>query len=276
MNPAQDQAPPVLELMTPERADSILKNQNSKNRSIRLRSVEKIAFDIIAGKWRVTHQPIAFSRDGELLDGQHRLSAIVKAKQPVRLYVKYGLDEECMDVIDTGICRTASDTLRLRFSAKSSSTAAAGIKHLFVYRRYPATVWTNIVKPSHSEISEYYAENQDIVNEATEVALVAHRRLRRLSKTAIATVFLLVHELNGNLDNYKKFIESLSKGTELPEDSPLAAYRNFLINSATREPYPQQSGIANLIQCFNYWNNGRKIKLFKKNKFPPMPKIETP
>lgn len=275
MNPTQDTTPPILELITPEQADSILKNQNSKNRNIRVRSVEKIAFDIISGNWRVTHQAIAFSSDGELLDGQHRLAAIVKAKKAVSLYVKYGLDKQCMDVIDSGNSRTASDTLRLRFDAKSSSTAAAAIKHYFIYHRYPKTVWSNLVKPSHSEISEYYYENQEIVDRATEIALTVNRRFRRLGKTTVATIFLLVYESDGNLDDYEKFAELLSKGTELSEGSPLAAYRNFLANSNTKEPYPQQSAIANLIQCFNYWQNSKSIKVFRKCKFPPMPKIET-
>lgn len=275
MYPTQDPAPPVLELMTPERADSILKNQNPKNRKIRDRSVEKIAFDIISNNWRVTHQAIAFSSDGELLDGQHRLSAIVKAKKAVRLYVKYGLDKECMDVIDSGNCRTASDTLRLRFDAKSSSTAAAAIKHYFIYRRYPKVVWSNVVKPSHSEISEYYHENREAVDRATELALTGHRRFKKLGKTTIATVFLLVYELKEDLHKYEKFVELLSKGTELLEGSPLAAYRNFLVNSDVKGAYPQQFEIANLIKCFNYWQRDEKIKLFRKCKFPPMPKIET-
>lgn len=275
MYPTQDPAPPILELMTPERAASILKNQNSKNRNIRDRSVEKIAFDILAGKWRVTHQAIAFSNDGELLDGQHRLSAIVKANKAVHLYVKYGLDKECMDVIDSGNSRTASDTLRLRYDAKSSNIAAAAIKHYLLYHRYFKVVWSNPVKPSHSEISEYYHENQEAVDRATELALTANRRFKKLGKTAIATVFLLACESRVDLGDYEKFVESLSKGTELSEDSPLAAYRNFLVNSRVDRIYKQQFEIANLIKCFNYWQDNKTVKVFKKCDFPPMPRIKT-
>ena len=64
--------------VTPEIAKRWLE-QNRGNRSINQKQVDTIAKDILAGDFDTTHQGIAIATDGTLLDGQHRLLAIVKA-----------------------------------------------------------------------------------------------------------------------------------------------------------------------------------------------------
>lgn len=262
------------EWMTPEWASEILEYQNPNNRPVRQRSVERIAFDIMAGKWKVTHQGIAFGSNGQLLDGQHRLSAIVKAKKAVTILVTYGVSDNSMLVIDSGIARTAADGLRLKYGTRSASAAAAAIKHYFLYYRYKSVVWSNVVKPSNSELDDFYEQKRDIVDKAVDVACSANRSFKKLIKTSVSTVFLIIDKEGGDLTGYQEFMESLSKGTNLSDDSPLLAYRNFLMNMSGNSPYAQQAGIARLVQCYNYWQNDQKIKLFRPHKFPPMPEVQ--
>lgn len=263
-----------LELITPEQALEILKFRNPRNRPIRKNLVERIAFDIISDKWQVTHQGIAFNSDGQLMDGQHRLSAIVKAKKPVHILVTYGVNDESMPVIDSGSARTAADALGLKHGTPSPSAASAAIKNYLIYCKYPSGVWSHIIVPTNSEVCSYYEENTDLVNKAVQTALACRRRFKYITRTAVATVFLIVHREGGDVLRYEEFIESLSKGSNLEEGSPLIAYRNFLMNGGNTHRYKQQAGIARLIQCFNYWQKNRQIKSFRGCKFPPMPELE--
>lgn len=59
----------------------------------------------------MTHQGIAFDLNSELLDGQHRLAAIVRAKQSVTLMVTYNADRDTYTVLDQGQRRSASDAI---------------------------------------------------------------------------------------------------------------------------------------------------------------------
>jgi hypothetical protein len=62
--------------VTPELAARWLKN-NFRNRSVREDVVSAYARDMANGRWVYTHQGIAFNDRDELIDGQHRLHAVI-------------------------------------------------------------------------------------------------------------------------------------------------------------------------------------------------------
>lgn len=79
-----------------------------------------------------THQGIAFNDRDELIDGQHRLSAIVMANVPVRMMVTFGLPSAVegkkvttMDAVDRGATRSVADQLTIQHGFKNASITAA-------------------------------------------------------------------------------------------------------------------------------------------------------
>ena len=68
----------TLETITPSIAAAWLA-RNMNNRRPNQRIIDELAAAITAGLWHTTHQGIAFDELGQLIDGQHRLLAIVKA-----------------------------------------------------------------------------------------------------------------------------------------------------------------------------------------------------
>lgn len=100
-------------IVTPRLAAKWLAQSNSDNRRVRLKHVEELATKLTAGEWKLTHQGIAFSKTDRLLDGQHRLMAIVQAGLPAELVVWRGCDEDMFGVLDHGLNRTVEDELRL-------------------------------------------------------------------------------------------------------------------------------------------------------------------
>ena len=67
-------------LVTPLLAKKWLE-RNTDNRDIRPSVVTGLAESITRGEWVLSHQGIAFAKSGRLLDGQHRLLAIVEANR---------------------------------------------------------------------------------------------------------------------------------------------------------------------------------------------------
>lgn len=98
----------TVETITPQMASEYL-NHNIRNRKIRKNAVAMIARDISMGRFKTTHQGIAFYEDGTLADGQHRLTAIMKAGIPVEIMVTRGLKKDGMSAIDRGTARNVSD-----------------------------------------------------------------------------------------------------------------------------------------------------------------------
>lgn len=115
--------------VTPKDAQRWLES-NGKNRSIRGRLVDAYARDMAAGNWQLTGEAIKFATDGSLLDGQHRLSAIVLSGVSVDMLVVRGVQSESQEVMDSGAKRLASDALALRgykSTALLASTARMGL-----------------------------------------------------------------------------------------------------------------------------------------------------
>lgn len=101
----------VVERITPEQAAKMLQKNIEGNRKLRPSVVKALANDIKTGDWKVTHQGLAISTSGVLLDGQHRLQAIIQSGVPADLAVIYGCPDESFDVIDSGLSRSVADRL---------------------------------------------------------------------------------------------------------------------------------------------------------------------
>src|SRR6266704_2773676 len=93
------------------------------------------------GEWLVTHQGIAFDVNGVLVDGQHRLAAIIEAERPVELTVFSEVAEGTFDVLDIGKRRTAADVLAIE-GEKNSTMLAAMVRTVWLYHNRPDLTWT--------------------------------------------------------------------------------------------------------------------------------------
>ena len=122
-----------IEKITPEMATQILENHNSRNRNVSEGTVQSYANDMKNGRWTMTHQGIAFDINGTLLDGQHRLWAIVFANIPIEFMVTRGLPVEkdgkfTMDAIDRNRVRTTGQQMQLCHSIKNGNVVAAAMR----------------------------------------------------------------------------------------------------------------------------------------------------
>jgi hypothetical protein len=116
----------VKQVITPEWAEEVLAHRNRLNRPIAKRRVDRYARDILTGQFHIIHQGIAFYADGDLADGQQRLSAVAQAKVSVTAFVTYGLHKDAGAAIDEGRPRSDRDVAHLsgmELSAHFISTA---------------------------------------------------------------------------------------------------------------------------------------------------------
>ncbi len=115
--------------ITPEIAAEMLKC-NTHNRLPRKTTILHYARQMIADDWMMTAEAIHVTNDGLLLNGQHRLLAIIKANTTVPILVIWGLSREAQDLLDHGDKRRISDTLTMNEFATDAKTTAAAIGHI--------------------------------------------------------------------------------------------------------------------------------------------------
>ena len=119
--------------ITPEMAAGWL-GKNGANRPIRKYRVRAYAEEMLRGRWRVNSQGISIDRDGRLVDGQHRLSAIVLAGVTVEMAVIFDAPGGAgvAETYDGGLLRTNPDALH--FHGVDNSKAVSSI--VAAMRRY--------------------------------------------------------------------------------------------------------------------------------------------
>jgi len=145
--------------VTPELARTWLANNNF-NRPKNSETVARYVRQIREDRWQLTHQGIARTKHGFLLDGQHRLWAIVESgvTLPMRVFINEPIEN--YGVIDCGKNRSNLDTVRM--SEKDSTLTSAHTQTLqsMLAGRFCKTAnrWTNV------EMKELYEEHKIPVN----------------------------------------------------------------------------------------------------------------
>lgn len=114
-------------ITTPALAAYILANHNNKNRKISPATVAGYVRDILAGRWLVNGDRIVFDRDGDLIDGQHRLMAIVKANVALPIDYIFGLENETRATVDGGRNRSVGDNYNIITGSKDGSKRASRV-----------------------------------------------------------------------------------------------------------------------------------------------------
>ncbi len=120
----------------PKEADALLLASKA-NRPLRKGRVQRYARDMLAGDWHVSPQPIVLNGDGRLVDGQHRLQAVVLSGLAQTFCIVSGAETAVVAALDNGLPRSLGDQLehyvkdrrfiRLSGGVAYRSTLVAGI-----------------------------------------------------------------------------------------------------------------------------------------------------
>jgi hypothetical protein len=210
-----------VETVTPELAAEWL-THNKRNRALQARAVKALVDAIKAGEWRMTHQGVAFGSDGDLYDGQHRLTAIVEAGVAVPMLVTRGLGRAALDAIDTGHVRKAHDVLSI----------ADGI-HIDHHRRAILIAANELVRSGtlngvrlranvhtlRSAMSEH-GEDMDAVIAVSGIT-------GRLKNAAVIAPLVITHRTLPR--QTIEFAECFASGAEMAAGHPALALRNFVL-----------------------------------------------
>jgi hypothetical protein len=215
----------VIMEVAPELAAQWLEG-NTHNRPLRQPLVDRLARDIKAGQWRLTHQGIAFDTDGVLIDGQHRLWAIVLAVMPVQLRVFFNEPIDNMKAVDTGLARSNYDVLHL-----SGEAGEITVNHLATLRAMLAGDSSHLPKLTISEEQEWMTKHADAVNFAME-----HLGTCRFKGVATATIRGIIARAYYSAKHAKliHFCDVLKTGRSSDDDeASIVLLWQFLVNNAS-------------------------------------------
>lgn len=219
-----------IETVTPAQAAKWLEpSVNRDNRAVRQKHVEMLAQQIIDGKWQVTHQGIAFGKDGRLLDGQHRLAAIVSAGKAVQMQVTRGLEDEVFNVTDCGLTRTHFDRIHLVDDPIGNRTICTAIN------TYLKSTTHRGSSPPISKIEDAFLAYD---GRMTDSWLWIGREWRvrdKLSRAGVLASLAVYHFINPA--KATEFADGYRTGANLPSGSAILALQRAVMNNPGRVDY---------------------------------------
>jgi hypothetical protein len=254
--------------MTPAEAAEILaKSSGQSQRSLSRDRVNSLAWAITNGQFRATHQPVALSPKGYLIDGQHRLTAIVAADKPVDIMVAYDVDPDTFDLIDTGRARTPASTLQIA-GIPDSNVVAAGLRLMFIHDTIKGTKMTmgggNRGRWSSHEIREMAEglRGTRLRKHATAARVIAKNLGRQGSRTWVAVALTLIEESGADATLRAEFEDKLASGAMLPETSPILALRKWISGETGYARIGRSNSslvaIGAMLRTWNDWLQGRE------------------
>lgn len=217
-------------LVTPEIAERWLNTCNTHNRPIRNNVVNKYTDAMKKGDWRLTAEPIAFcypytdstgkQMKETLINGQHRLWAVVNSGTSVGMTVWWGCEPNEFEVIDQGAMRTYGDVFATTrpdlgdptiIASVCSSVLEYGIglkNHLRFLRQAHLTAVLNHLEPEVLAVATY------------------KRKLRKFAPRSVVSALMMAQMTNPSMTAL--IVNQLQDAVGFTDKDPIRALHMYL------------------------------------------------
>lgn len=256
-------------LIGPELAARLLE-RNTMNRPLSSRKVEIYAKYMANGEWQLNGEPIIVADTGKLLNGQHRLHAIIKCGKPQWATLTTGIKEAAFATIDNSPGRPNKDVLAVA-GYKNPGTLSSAITYLIALKRNGTGEHLR-VPPSKTEIVAFAESHPELCHYVSR-AETYYKRFSALPKGDAAAMGYLFSLVNENKE--REFFDGLTTGAGLSASSPVLALRNKLIeDKMSKASMPSRERRAWILKAWNAFAKGRKMRRIVFGQKEQYPQIE--
>jgi hypothetical protein len=242
--------------VTPEMAEMMLRG-NARNRHVKPNKVEEFAGALVRGEWRYNGDCVRITTAGKLLDGQHRLMAIVQTETAAPLLVAVIEEDEALKAqatMDVGAKRKFGDMLQIEGVTSATTVAAVtGLIWGFEQDRVP-TVQNRSVRATIQQKYDVLERHPGIRESVSRV---------RHSPLLVGSLAAGLHYLFSTADeeDADEFFHLLKTGEGLETGHPILTLRERLIREESRATGQLHTRVrtAFVIIAWNAWRQGRSL-----------------
>lgn len=261
-----------VERITPEVAKAML-DKNVCNRPVNKFNVKFLVKEITEGNWQFNGDTIRIADDGSLLDGQHRLLAIVEAGTSLDVIVVRGLPTKVFPTIDTGKRRSGADTLSMEGVKNSRLVAAALVTaHYIETTGTPTHPWGRSV--SNSEVLALFRRHPGLL----PCVAVVGPSTKKWMPGSLAVALCYAFGRAASRDKAAEFFGKLESGEDMSSLDSILCLRNRLIANLTNPAKLTPVVIAAIaVKAWNAFIGGYSVKSLKwAQDLEDFPKIKGP
>jgi len=259
-----------IERVTPQIAAEWLARPWARQRTVSAQVVAKYARAMAEGRWQEPSlDPIGFTTDGKLANGQHRLHAIIKSAWEGDMLIAYDVPEDNFLIHDTGRHRLAAQFVHLP-NAKVIAQMARLV--LWYDQRHPASLRGGGTVFDNDEVLAYIDDHADaLVASARDADHV--RKALGLPNGIHGTVLYIARRAGADPDRIAEWLDGLATGAGLGRSDPRLTLRNRVIKDlVTRRD--QVALWYLVVRAFNAFMEGRPAGHLAYDPADPIPVIK--
>lgn len=211
--------------ISPSKAKSILEMQPQNRRPIRSKVLAYSQL-MLAGRWQENHpQGLIFNAEGELINGQHRLLAVIESGRTIKFFCTFNASNDAKILLDTNTPRRIDQTGKI-LGMQTTSTAIAITRALYYQ--------IGNIKSLRPQIPAEILLEKFKENEAA-ITFAAQRTAKNSIVAAPIRVVLARAYLSHDHEKLLSFIKTLDSGFDEGDANTAIALRNMYLNASTKK-----------------------------------------
>lgn len=220
----------AFELVTPEMAKQWL-DVNHRNRKLSDPSVRRLAGIIRRGEWmKSCTDAVGLDRDGGVINGQHRLTAIIESDQPIWMLVVRNVDPDVIKVIDQGLHRNFTQLLQMDGRWPNPGFLAGATEWLYrMMNDFERSIPMD-QKPTVPQLQDIFNDHQRLVG-SLDAALEVYKRFK-VDRSMLVAYHYTMASVDPELAD--SFYDRLASGIDIMEGQPVHALREKYLAELTK------------------------------------------
>lgn len=267
-------------VVTPEKAQEVLNKHNGINRRINDAHVKALARNMARNTWLFNGDTIRFDVDGNLIDGQHRLSALVMFGKPLPMLIARGFKRNVINTIDQEVKpRNLCDLFTME-GVKDARNVASIVQRYFVIlsgsrmivssprKRGSAGYNGENLKRRYTieERHDEYWNHSLFYDNVTVYARRLYKKMCILKASEIGSVYAYLYfQRHRSDDEIQGFFNRLCLGES--DINVINLLRELYIRDGrSKTPMMSSTKTAYLAKTWNYYISGKDVKVLSYNK----------
>lgn len=245
---------------------------NHDNRSLSRLHVRNLVRLMEQGRFKYNADPIRFDENGDLTDGQHRLTAVVHSERGQWLLIAGNIPRSYVRTMDVGLKRSVGHWFKMQ-GHKSPTTVAASARMLYAFEQ-------GFLSQLGSGFGKFYPQEADAVLQrhpdlkiSIQECFTRKQDMKRVFRSDAGAGFF--HYLFTRVDPVAgaDFMVRWADGAGLTKDSPILKLRNVL-NDDLHDPRKKLNTKVRfglVLKAWKFHCKGQTVKVLRyspKDKWP--------
>lgn len=257
--------------ITPQYAEELLK-MNINNRNVRQHKVDALAKAMTQGEWELSNDAITISEGNILLNGQHRLMAVVQSGVACPFILFTGAADKSFDVMDTPALRRVSDVIQRKGGTNVVRSEAAVRRYLNLLIDLQ-NEWETAFRFNNrsdatrrSMIDCYDNHKEDLYKWMSICSRLLEGNIAVVSPTLLCAFSMFLEKnLHHPEDKIKTFLRELLVDGATKHATILHVRKKLLRNKMKTEILARHDDFRFIIRAWNDYLLGKEVTIVKTN-----------